>query len=198
MPMRLLGKRLCRYNLRIAEDDFMGVGILIVAVLAELAIAAFCIGTKRNQTRIRSVLRIAEFFVFLILACISLIRWSFRYYAFAAVLLLLAVVGIVSLLRKRQEAAYGAIRVAGKAIAMALLLFIAILPAIVFVQNYPVIPATGPNKVATSVYTYTDTSRAETYAKGNENRKLTFELWYPQDGGGTYPLIVFLPRLAGR
>ncbi|HOG46505.1 MAG TPA: alpha/beta hydrolase [Anaerolineae bacterium] len=127
----------------------------------------------------------------MLLAVLPVIDWSFRYYALAALLLLLAVLGAISLLRKKEEEhAYSAARVAVRGAGMTALIFVVTLPAIIFPQYSPLEP-TGQYRVATASYTYTDTNRIETYTNTGDYRKLNVELWYPDDAGGTYPLIVF-------
>jgi len=68
----------------------MGMIIFLMAVIVEAAFAAFCIITKSNHTRERSIIRIASFIGFVLLAVLPIIDWSLRYYALASLLLLLA------------------------------------------------------------------------------------------------------------
>lgn len=132
-----------------------------------------------------------SFVAFVLFAILSIIDWGLRYYILFAFLVSLAVVGVVSLIREKEEqGAYKASRVVLKAVGMAALIFVLTLPAIIFPQ-YKALEATGEHKVTTVTYTYTDISRVETYADTGENRKLTVGMWYPEDARGTYPLIVF-------
>ncbi|MCL6572028.1 MAG: acetylxylan esterase [Bacillus sp. (in: Bacteria)] len=154
--------------------------------------AVFCIKTTSNQKKVRSIIRIAAFTGFVLLAVLPIIDWSFRYYTLGASLLLLAVIGAVNLLRKREEKrAYKAGRVVLKAIGMTVLIFAVTLTAIIFPQHTAVVATTGEYKVATETYTYKDTNRIETYTDTGEKRKLNVQLWYPENVDGTYPLIVF-------
>ena len=50
---------------------------------------------------------------------------------------------------------------------------------------------TGTHEVATSLYTYTDKNRIEAFTNKGENRKINMECWYPMDGDGKHPLVVF-------
>lgn len=81
----------------------MGIPILIAAVAVEIAFAAFCIMTKSNQPKARSIIRIAAFAGLALFTVLPVIDWSFRHYALAALLLLLAAIGAVSLIRKKEE-----------------------------------------------------------------------------------------------
>lgn len=169
----------------------MGTYILITAVAAEIALAVFCIKTKSNQQKTKSIVRLSSLAAFALLAMLPIIEWSSRYYALAALLLLLAGLGAVSLLRKKEEKkAYKTKRVVWRTVEMTALIFSVTLPAILFPQYKP-IPTTGDYQVATATYTYTDKSRIETYTDKGENRKLNVEMWYPENATGTYPLVVF-------
>lgn len=169
----------------------MGTFIFLTVVIVEIAFAVFCIIKKSNQQKIRSIIRIAAFAGFVLFTVLPIIEWSSRYYTLAALLLLLAVIGAVALIRKREEKkAYKAVRVVLKAIGMTVLIFVLTLPAIIFPQ-YKAMEVTGEYKVATVTYTYTDTSSVETYTDTGENRKLNVEMWYPKNADGRYPMIVF-------
>ena len=71
-----------------------------------------------------------------------------------------------------------------------MLVLIVLIPAFIFPQYTPP-KVTGNHAVATVNYTYTDTSRIETFTNTGENSKVNVEFWYPQDGDGKYPLVVF-------
>ena len=79
-------------------------------------------------------------------------------------------------------------------IGLLLLLALALLPSLIF-PEHALIETTGPFKVATALYTYSDPNRSETYADTAVTRKVTAAFWYPQDDHAadfhTYPLIVF-------
>jgi hypothetical protein len=147
--------------------------------------------SKQDQQRARSMLRIAAFVIFLLLVILQTIDWSLRYYALAASLFILAVIGAVDLIRRKKEKkAYNARRIVLKAIGMTVLFFALTLPAIIFPQ-YKMVEASGKYRVATAAYTYTDTNRIESYTDAGEYRKLNVQLWYPENTELTYPLLVF-------
>jgi dienelactone hydrolase len=55
---------------------------------------------------------------------------------------------------------------------------------------------TGTHSVATRQFTFTDLSRATPpYGSfpGSSSRRLPTTVWYPSDGGGPFPLVVFAP-----
>jgi len=169
----------------------VGILIFLTAAVVEIAFAVFCIITKSNQQKVRSIIRIASFTSFVLFTVLTIIDWSLRYYTLAALLFLLAVIGAVTLIHKREgKKEYKAVRVVLKAIGMTVLIFALTLPAIIFPQ-YKAMETTGKYQVATVNYTYTDTKRVETYTDTGENRKLNVEMWYPKNANETYPLIVF-------
>jgi len=137
----------------------MGISIFITAVVFEIVFAVFCIITKSNQQRKRNIIRITAFVGFVLFTVVTIIEWSLRYYTVAALLLLLAVIGAVALIRKREEKrSYKAVRVVLKAIGMTVLIFMFTLPSIIFPQHKAIKP-TGKYQVSTVNYLYTDTKR---------------------------------------
>jgi hypothetical protein len=172
-------------------NEKVGTIVLLTAVAVEVAFAVFCVITKSNQPRARSIIRIAAFTIFLLLGVLHIVDWSFRYYGLAALLLILAVTEAVHLSgRKEEKRPYKAQRVVWTAIGMIVLVFVLILPAIIFPQ-YKMVEVSGKYEVATSTYTYTDINRVETYTDTGEYRKLNVQMWYPEDTEAMYPLIVF-------
>lgn len=169
----------------------MGIFIFLTAVLVEVIFAVYCVITKSNQQRIRSIIRVTALVGFITLVLLGVVNWGLRYYAIAALLLLYTVMGVVTLARKRKgEREYRTLLVVLKAVGMTLSIFVAVVPAILF-PEYKEIPVTGKYEVETAFYTYTDKSRIETYANTAENRKLNVQMWYPQNAEGKYPLVVF-------
>ena len=64
-----------------------------------------------------------------------------------------------------------------------------IIPKIIFPEFEP-LKVTGNYEVQTSLYTWEDESRVETFTNTGENRALTVKFWYPKEEG-KYPLVVF-------
>jgi dienelactone hydrolase/FtsH-binding integral membrane protein len=175
----------------------MGTILLIIALVIEAAFAAGCIVTKSNQAKVRSYVRIGAFAAFVLFTLASIIQWSFRWYALAALLLVWAALGAWTLIaRKAEKDEYKAKSIVRRAIGALLLVVIVMVPAFIFPQHQsPKI--TGKYEVATVNYTYTDKSRIETFTNTGENRKVNVEFWYPKDADGTYPLVVFSPGIFG-
>jgi dienelactone hydrolase len=169
----------------------MGTTILIIAFIVEIAFATYCIVMKSNQRRVRNFMRIGALAAFVLLALVSVIHWGFRWYGLATLLLIWAALGAWALIGKKAENAdYKTRRIIRLALRTLLLVFVAIIPVLVFPQN-KLPPMTGTHPVATVNYTYTDQNRIETFTNTGENREVNVEFWYPDDGGGPYPLVVF-------
>jgi dienelactone hydrolase len=169
----------------------MGTIILLITFIVEVAFASYCIITKSNQRAVRNFIRIGAFALFLIFTLVAFIQWSSRWYALAALLSVWAALGAWTLMRRKDEKKeYKAGPVVGRAIGTLLLVALVMVPALIFPQHrQPKI--TGQYEVATVTYTYTDTSRIETFTNTGENREVIVEFWYPKDAQGTYPLVVF-------
>ena len=169
----------------------MGTIILIVAFVIEAAFVTYCLITKSNQKKVRSFVRIGAFVAFVLFTLAAVIQWGSGWYLLALLLFIWAMIGAVTLLRKKAEKKeYKPGRLVFNGILVMLLVFIAVTPALIFPQHKA--PAvTGKFAVATVKYTYTDPSRIETFSKTGGNREVNVEFWYPKDGSGAYPLIVF-------
>jgi dienelactone hydrolase len=174
----------------------MGTIILNIAFIAEIAFAVYCIVTKSNQEKVRSYIRIGALVAFVLFALVSIIQWSFRWYGLAFLLLVWAVLGAWTLIRKKAEKEYQARTIVRRAIQGFLLICLVLLPALVFPQHQSP-KVTGTHPIATVSYTYTDQNRVETFTNTGEPVKVNVEFWYPKDGGGPYPLIVFSHGILG-
>ena len=168
----------------------MGEIVLYIAIIAEIAFTVYCMITKSNQERVRSYIRIGALVAFVLFTLVSVIQWSFRWYGLALLLLVWAGLGAWTLIRRKGEKEFRTRSVVGKAIRGVLLVCLVIMPALIFPQT-KLPPPTGTHPVAAVNYTYTDKSRIETFTDTGENREVNVEFWYPADGGGPYPLIVF-------
>lgn len=165
--------------------------MLSAAFAFELVFAACCIYSRSHKARGRSIIRIGAFAMFVLLTMTSIIEWSPRWYAFAALLLIWALFGATALVRKdRDGAAFRIGAVIKKAVLALLAVLLALSPALVFPEYKP-LKTTGAYGVETVAYTYTDEGRTETYSRTGEPRILTVQYWYPKDADGRYPLIVF-------
>lgn len=165
--------------------------ILFIAALIEMAFAIYCIYTRSNQKRIRNIMGIGIFVIFIVFQLVLGYKLNFRWRALAILLFLWAMVGGLRLIRdKADNKTYKLGRIVRKAISMVLLVFIALTPVFVF-PEYKMIETTGEYKVERNLYTFLDNNRIETYTNTGDNRRLNVEFWYPVGTDETYPLIVF-------
>ena len=89
-----------------------------------------------------------------------------------------------------REKEYQSKHIALRGISALLLVFLVILPAMLF-PEYKAPETTGKYMVTNIQTTYTDISRIEGYVSTGENRKVNVEFWYPENGEGRYPLVLF-------
>lgn len=169
----------------------MGTIILTLAFVVEIAFAVYCLVTKSGQQKLKSYLAVGAFAAFVLLALVSVIQWSFRWYLLGGLLFIWAAVGTIRLIGKKEDTkAFSATRTIFSAIGVLALVFITVIPALILPQF--TLPApTGKYEIATATFTYTDESRVETFTNTGEKRQVNVKFWYPKDAEGTYPLVVF-------
>ena len=169
----------------------MGILLLLMAVIFEIAFAIYCIATKQNHNKIKNWIRIAVFIVFVLLTVSSVLVWNFSWVMLAILLFLLALNGTVTLiLKKTNNKPYKTSSIVWKSIMMILTFVFVFSPVIIFPQ-YPSPKVTGEYEVATATETFYDEERIEEFADTKQNRFVNVEFWYPKKADGTYPLLVF-------
>ena len=169
----------------------MGTIIFFVAAVIEVFLAVYALARRSEPIRLRSFLRIGMLAAFTFSLLSAVIQWGPRWYLFFALLLVWGGLGVWGLVR--QPGTPASFRARGRilrSIGALLLAFLALTPALVF-PPYEKPPASGNFSVTTAVYTYSDPARLEEFSDKGKLRRVTFECWYPQDGSGPYPLIVF-------
>ncbi len=169
----------------------MGMFVLIIAFIAEFTFAGYCLVTRSWQTRFKSYLALGAFATFVLLALVAVIQWSFRWYLLGGLLFIWAALGAIRLVGKQTNPKpFSSLRSVFSAIGVLLLVFLTVIPALIFPQLSLPKP-TGGFGVATTTFTYTDESRVETFTNTGELRKVNVQFWYPQGADSTYPLVVF-------
>jgi len=89
--------------------------ILTIAFLVEAVFTAYCVVSKSNQPKAKSIIRISVLAAFIVLALLSAIEWSFRWYGLAMLLFIWGVIGVSTLLNgKRTGKEYNLGRMIGK------------------------------------------------------------------------------------
>ncbi|SEL70758.1 Platelet-activating factor acetylhydrolase, isoform II [Paenibacillus sp. cl141a] len=169
----------------------MGILILIVMLVLELAIAVYSIATKQSDSKIKSWMRIATFIVFIMLIFGKIVVWEYTWGLFAGLLFILAFKEMVALLRKQTHTpGYKVFSTIWKFLVLALTIVVTLVPILLFPQ-YKLPQVTGPYAVATATYSYVDKNRIEEFTDQGDNRFVNVEFWYPEQADGTYPLLVF-------
>lgn len=169
----------------------MGIFVIIMVFIFEVAFAIYCIKTKDNQNKAKSWVRVAGFITFMGFILTSIIDWGFQWYLLGFLLFILALIGGYRLATKKfGKKSYKQGHVVVRGISMVLVFSLVTIPAIVFPQ-YKEPEMTGEYKVKTISYTFKDPNRIETFTDTGENRKLNVEFWYPEETNEVYPLIVF-------
>lgn len=166
----------------------MGVVLLILVGVMEIGLAVHSVISKSNQKPFRNWIRISAFLVFLVFA--TIMKWNVRWVLPAVVFFLFGIIAVISLIRNKEEKRYRPVGNIFRAIGVWVIIAITLLPAVIFPQ-YKAVAATGDYKIATSLYTLTDNQRVESFSDSGENRKVNIEFWYPQNAEGKFPLIVF-------
>ncbi len=165
--------------------------ILIIALVAEITFALYCLITKTTQRQLRNFMRIGALAVFFLAVVFSIIQWGIIWFGLALLLMIWAILGVRGLLRQKAQAAgYKTWPIIRNAIVTLLLIAFVLIPALIFPQHKAV-PVTGTHPVATVSFSYTDPNRIETFTNTGAQRQVNVEFWYPSDGTGKYPLIVF-------
>ena len=174
----------------------MGTIVLNMAVIVEIIFALYCIITKLNHEKFRSFIRIGALAAFVFFVLVPVIKWSFRWYGLALLLLIWAVLGVWALVGRKPVKEYKPRTIVRRAIRGILLILIALVPVLIFPQYQPP-KVTGVHPVAAVTYTWTDPGRVETFTSKGGPTKINVEFWYPGDGGGPYPLVVFSHGMLG-
>jgi dienelactone hydrolase len=170
----------------------LGIIILLMVLGIEVGYSIYCMVTKSYHQERKLELRILLFTVFSSLILMGIIQWSFRWSLLFFVLLIRTLISIWKLVKKqnKKEKIYKKRYVIMTFIGNAFILFIALLPSLIFPQMQPT-KMTGAYDVNTVTYTLTDKEREETFGSDSENRQVTIQFWYPSNDKETYPLVVF-------
>lgn len=170
----------------------MALFILVTALLIEVALAVGCIITKSEQKKIKNFIRLGELAIFLLFTILPVIVMDFQWTGLLLLLAVKAVIGAISLLRRKEEKTYKPSKVIFRGLGSIILIAVMLIPAFVFPQ-YRLPAITGTYEIGTATYTYVDQNRIETFEDTGDNREVNVQFWYPLNAGEgeTFPLVVF-------
>ncbi|HWR22971.1 MAG TPA: acetylxylan esterase [Feifaniaceae bacterium] len=169
---------------------------LLLAVLLRAGYTVYCCVRKSEQPALQRAMRFFGLGAVLLLLCLGVFEWGFRWAPLVFVLAVLSIISLIGIFARPKEKPFRRGRAVLAGIGGALLFAIALLPAIVFPQ-YEHPPVTGQYGVATAEYTYADKTRIERYSAAGENREVNVAFWYPENTEGKFPLVVFSHGFCG-
>jgi len=164
-----------------------------IVVGIEILILIFCLFTRSEQKKIRSITHIGIFLVFTMGVFTSLISWDFRWYGLGILLLVLALHGIWTLFASKQNKdQFKARTIVVKAAFVILLIIVVMIPGVLF-PKYERIATTGDYSTDTVSFTLVDQSRDEFFTVDPDHRRVEVAFWYPQVKleNELFPLIIF-------
>ncbi|KNY26130.1 alpha/beta hydrolase family protein [Pseudobacteroides cellulosolvens] len=171
--------------------------LLAVLIFVEIGFGVMGLLKKSNLKKEKSIVRVSIFAVFIILVISPIIDWSFRWAVLGIVLAIQALLGVIVIVRKKGNSVSKKSKVLFTCFGRAILIGMAVLPAVIFPQYKEIMP-TGEYSVGTKSYTLTDAARKEDFTKEEDNRNVTIQFWYPLDkqrqeaiAKGKFPLTVF-------
>ena len=127
----------------------MGLFVIIMVLIFEVAFIFYCIKTKDNQIKSKSRFSIAGFIIFVGATLSSIIGWSFQWYLLGFLLFIFAIIGGIRLISKKVvRKPYKRWRVVLRGIVMIFILEVVTIPTIVF-PKYDVPEMSGEFKVKT-------------------------------------------------
>lgn len=168
----------------------IGIIVLAIAIFVELIFCGVKIWKKQSFKKEKCIINLVELFLFIFLILVRVIEFSFRWKVLLIVLILRGILAAVILIRGK-ESKYKALRIVLTCLGSVIIMFIAIIPAIIFPQREQV-PVSGEYAIETKSYTWEDINRIETFETDGSNRNVTVQFWYPKtDKAEKFPLVIF-------
>ena len=176
----------------------MTIGILLILCTVEVALFARFAKKKSFNALTRAVARITLFALFLIFCTLGFIDWGLKWYALSLLLGIKAILGIISLLRKKAPIDKKKNKTVPRLLGNIALIGMVMIPPLVF-PGYKQPQPTGRHSVGTTVFTWTDASREDSFTEKEDRRRVTVQFWYPlaeaeensEVPERPFPLIVF-------
>ena len=169
---------------------------LLLGIVALVVLTGLSIYKQSPLLPLRRTVRFAALGLLGILLASGVLQWGIRWAPLFALLCVLCTISLAGWLLHRPQKAFRTGRALLRTAGLAVLLVVFTFPAILFPQYKP-LPVTGSYTVANANYSYTDPDRPDPYYTDGTPRTVNAKFWYPQNGTGTYPLIVFSHGFCG-
>lgn len=173
----------------------MGLTFLILFALAEIALVVLTFTKFREKAawrKSRAIIRAAEAALLLGIVLVPAVHMKWRFFAAAAVLTVRFLFDGVMWLVKRHKSdglkkrAWSVVNCVVSVMLTASLL----VPAFLF-TNYNGLPTTGKYPVKQADAILVDESRVDTFESDGSSVEVPAHFYYPENGDGEYPLIIF-------
>lgn len=162
--------------------------ILSVLAAAELFFLVWDLKASNTHKKAKLITKSGIAGAIALLLAVGVLKGFGKYFGIILLLALMALAGVRSLKKKgdTKPRAFGSVmRAVG-----CFILYVCSLGLAIFFPQYAPVKTTGELDFDTVTYTWTDTSRDETYTPEPDNRKVTVEFFYPEQEG-EYPLAVY-------
>ncbi len=164
---------------------------MILSVLAamEIGFLVWDLVSKTTHYRLKTAARFGLAAVLSLLMLLGVLQGFSRYAGIIGLLMVMGLVSLFSLRKKGEREITQPSRRVWRTVGSVWLYLTFLMPAIVFPQVEE-ISVTGDFPIQTALHTWTDESRAETFADSGEKRRITVQFYYPA-AAGRYPLAVY-------
>lgn len=167
----------------------MGIILLTLLIVLEVIFFVWSIMSKNTHRQKRSIVKIAELIIIILLLITGVLEWGFRYTLLLIVIISQSILGAIILFNKKEKEYK-----LGKTIFIFFrncVIFAFALTLAIICPQYKPIETTGDYDVTTAKYTWVDKSRIEEFTTTGEKRAVTVDFWYPEKADEKYPLVVF-------
>ncbi|MBR4759457.1 MAG: hypothetical protein IK078_04835, partial [Lachnospiraceae bacterium] len=172
----------------------MTVFLLIVLLVMELGFMIFELSgksSKKTWTVKRIIINAAELAVFVMMALLPGIDFSFRFKGLMAILALRIVVSAIFLAANRKnDKDKKKVPIVLSALLSICMIATSLFPAFLF-YDYQGLPLTGTYQVSQADAIMVDTSRIEQFEDDGSYREVPIYLFYPEGTDAKMPLIIF-------
>lgn len=164
------------------------IALTVFCVLVALELTCYIIQRNRNDRfrKYRSIAWICASALLSVALMTPLVDWNFSWLGVVLVCLYETVRAFLFLWRGKGGRPRSLVQVILRVVLYGML----VVPLAVF-PGAPEMDVSGAYPVATSVYTWNDASRDETFTPEEDTRQVTVQFWYPEHTEESFPLVIF-------